>query len=112
MTDGMGLARIGALVAALVATPVWAQIDWDTDGDGTLSETEFAESFEAFDNLDISGDSVLTEDEFEAYGGDGNLADMDIDAAATSRRKSSRAASSPTTTRTAAVCWKRMSKPS
>jgi hypothetical protein len=80
MTDGMGLARIGALVAALVATPVWAQIDWDTDGDGTLSETEFAESFEAFDNLDISGDSVLTEDEFEGYGGDGDLAGMDIDA--------------------------------
>jgi hypothetical protein len=80
MTRWIRLAGTGAVVAALCAAPALAQIDWDTDGDGMWSETEFTESFEEFGNLDASGDSVLTEDEFEGYGGDGDLAGMDIDA--------------------------------
>ena len=64
------LAGIGAVLAALTATPVMAQEDigaWDTDGDGALNQEEFEAGFGevgAYDTLDEDGDGALTEDEY------------------------------------------------
>lgn len=70
------LAGIGAVLAALTATPALAQGmgDWDSDGDGAVNEEEFhqgwSSGFEGGDNAfglwDEDDDGMLSEDEYNA----------------------------------------------
>lgn len=58
-----------ALLAALAGAPAFAQDanDWDSDGDGALSEDEFNTGwgeYGAYDSWDSDGDGMLSEDEF------------------------------------------------
>ncbi len=64
------IAGIGAMVAALAASPVLAQDmmgDWDGDGDGIINQEEFGTGWadnNAYSTWDEDGDGLLNEDEF------------------------------------------------
>ena len=74
MTQLKKIAGIGAVLAALAATPAVAQdlVEWDSDYDGALSNQEFGEGWSAgfddeegaFGAWDTDGDGALTEDEY------------------------------------------------
>lgn len=61
---------LGALLVSLAAVPALAQdsmSDWDSNGDGTISQDEFNTGWgEAgvYDSWDEDGDGALSEDEF------------------------------------------------
>ncbi|SEW04965.1 EF hand [Cognatiyoonia koreensis] len=62
--------------ALIVAAPAIAEEDWDSDGDGGYSSTEFNAGNSAagmFKEWDSDGDGMLSEDEFNA----GNFAKYD-----------------------------------
>ncbi|WP_104017562.1 EF-hand domain-containing protein, partial [Roseovarius nitratireducens] len=75
-TDLKNIAGLGAVLAALAAGPAVAQGmgDWDTDGDGLLSQDEYVEGWRlaqgeqdgTFSKWDQDNDGVLTEAEFNA----------------------------------------------
>lgn len=75
-TDLKNIAGLGAVLAALAAGPALAQGmgDWDTDGDGVLSQDEYVEGWRlaqggqdgTFSKWDENRDGVLTEAEFNA----------------------------------------------
>lgn len=76
MTDFTKILGAGALAALLLVTPALAdfQEEWDSDGDGALSEEEFNTGFSeggAYDAWDADDDGMLTEDEFNfgVFGG-------------------------------------------
>ena len=66
----------GALAALLLATPALADWheEWDSDGDGALSEEEFNTGLDGvgtYDEWDADDDGMLSEEEFDAgvFGG-------------------------------------------
>ena len=69
MSAMMKLAASSALALGLVSAPVFAQEDWDTDGDAQWSEEEFGTGLgetEAFGTFDEDDDEAVTEDEWGA----------------------------------------------
>ncbi|GHG21136.1 hypothetical protein [Paracoccus aerius] len=70
------IAGLGAVLAALAASPAMAQnmTEWDSDGDGALNQEEFGtgwnsafgEDETAFSTWDGDDDGALSEDEYNA----------------------------------------------
>lgn len=66
-----------ACAIVLAASPLLAEDDWDSDGDGMISEAEY--DGDDFAKYDINGDGKIDSEEREAFDADRDNDDNDED---------------------------------